>query len=59
MPALESLPLVAIAASAFLFGSRVRSRADALTYRGWLRRFLWVMVLLLLGQFAQLMLARG
>jgi hypothetical protein len=59
MPGLESLPLVAIAAIACLFGSRIRARADAQTYRGWLRKFLWVMVMLLLGQFAQLMLLRG
>lgn len=56
---LGTMPLVAIASIAFLFGSRVRSRADEQTYRGWLRKFLWVMVLLLLGQFARLMLLRG
>lgn len=54
-----SLPLVAVAAIAFLIGSRIRSRADAGTYRGWLRKFLWVMVVLLFAQFAQLTLARG
>ena len=56
---LGTLPLVAIAAIAFLIGSRVRSRADERTYRRWLRKFLWLMVVLLLGQFAHLMFLRG
>lgn len=56
---LGTLPLVAIASLAFLIGSRVRRRADEQTYRGWLRKFLWVMVVLLLWQFARLMLLRG
>jgi hypothetical protein len=30
---------------------RVRSRIDAATYRRWLRGALWVMALLLIGQF--------
>jgi uncharacterized membrane protein YfcA len=54
-----TLPLVAVAALAFLAGSRIRSRSDATTYRGWLRKFIWAMVALLLAQFAQLMIARG
>jgi len=29
----------------------VRSRIDAVTYRRWLRAALWVMALLLIGQF--------
>jgi uncharacterized membrane protein YfcA len=56
---LGSLPLVAVAAIAVLCGSRIRTRADAQTYRGWLRKFLWVMVVLLFAQFAQLMLSRA
>jgi uncharacterized membrane protein YfcA len=32
-------------------GMRVRSRIDAATYRRWLRAALWVMALLLIGQF--------
>jgi uncharacterized protein len=54
-----TLPLVAIAAIAFLIGSRVRSRADEQTYRGWLRKFMWVMVVLLLAQFSHLMFLRS
>jgi len=42
-----TLPSVA----ALFVGMRVRSRIDAATYRRWLRGALWVMVLLLVGQF--------
>jgi uncharacterized protein len=54
-----TLPLVAVAALAFLAGSRIRSRSDAATYRGWLRKFIWAMVALLLAQFGLLMFARA
>jgi hypothetical protein len=37
---------------ALLFGMRLRERIDALTYRAWLHRALWLMVALLVGQFA-------
>jgi uncharacterized membrane protein YfcA len=37
--------------AALLAGMRVRSRIDAVTYRRWLRAALWVMALLLIGQF--------
>lgn len=37
--------------AALLFGMRIRSRIDAAAYRGWLRKALWVMAVLLLGQF--------
>jgi len=43
-----SVPAVA----ALAFGMRVRDRIDALTYRAWLRKALWVMALLLILQFA-------
>ena len=43
-----SLPSVA----ALFAGMRLRSRIDAETYRRWLRKALWVMALLLIGQFA-------
>jgi uncharacterized membrane protein YfcA len=37
--------------AALFVGMRVRSRIDAATYRRWLRAALWVMALLLIGQF--------
>jgi uncharacterized membrane protein YfcA len=37
--------------AALFVGMRVRSRIDAVTYRRWLRAALWVMALLLIGQF--------
>ena len=35
-----------------LAGMRLRSRIDAATYRKWLRKALWVIALLLIGQLA-------
>jgi uncharacterized protein len=40
------------AVAALYVGMRVRDRIDAATYRRWLRAALWVMAILLLGQFA-------
>ena len=37
--------------AALVVGMRVRSRIDAVTYRRWLREALWVMAVLLIGQF--------
>ena len=37
--------------AALFVGMRVRSRIDAVTYRRWLRAALWIMALLLIGQF--------
>jgi len=37
--------------AALFVGMRVRSRVDAVTYRRWLRAALWVMAVLLVGQF--------
>ena len=37
--------------AALFFGMRIRSRIDAAAYRRWLRKALWVMAVLLLGQF--------
>jgi chromate transport protein ChrA len=37
--------------AALFVGMRVRSRIDAATYRRWLRGALWVMAVLLIGQF--------
>ena len=39
--------------AALLAGMRVRDRIDAQTYRAWLRKALWVMVVLLLLQFSR------
>ena len=47
------LPSVA----ALVAGMRVRDRIDAQTYRAWLRKALWVMVVLLLLQFSRSVLA--
>ena len=46
-----TLPFAAIAAAALLVGMRVRDCVDADTYRRWLRRVLWVMVVVLTVQF--------
>jgi uncharacterized membrane protein YfcA len=49
--------LVVPTVGALLAGMRLRSRIDAQTYRRWLRGALWVMALLLLGQFSTRVLA--
>ena len=48
-----SVPAVAALAA----GMRVRSRIDAQTYRGWLRKALWLMAILLVLQFSHSALA--
>jgi uncharacterized membrane protein YfcA len=48
--AVAGLSVPAVAALAF--GMRMRERIDAETYRGWMRKALWVIVALLLGQFS-------
>jgi uncharacterized protein len=48
-----TLPSVA----ALVAGMRVRDRIDAQTYRAWLRKALWVMVVLLLLQFSRAVFA--
>jgi len=45
------------AVAALVAGMRVRDRIDAQTYRSWLRKALWVMVVLLLLQFSRSVLA--
>jgi uncharacterized membrane protein YfcA len=49
---LATLPLAVIAAGTVLAGIRFRSRVDAMTYRGWLKKALFVIALLLLLQYA-------
>lgn len=46
-----TLPLAALAAAALLLGMRVRDRVDGATYRGWLRKALAVMALILVAQY--------
>lgn len=48
---LDTLPLVAIATLTVIYGVRVRTRLDAVSYRIWLRRALFVMALVLLAQY--------
>jgi hypothetical protein len=40
------------AVAALAAGMRMRDRIDAQTYRGWLRKALWIMALVLIGQFS-------
>jgi uncharacterized protein len=49
--------LVVPSVAALFAGMRLRARIDAATYRRWLRGALWVMALLLLGQFSTHVLA--
>lgn len=49
---LVTLPLAMIAAGTVLAGIRIRGRVDAITYRGWLKKALFVIALLLLAQYA-------
>lgn len=46
-----TLPFAAVALAALLVGMRIRDRVEAETYRRWLRRVLWAMVLILAGQY--------
>jgi uncharacterized membrane protein YfcA len=46
-----TLPFAAVALAALLVGMRIRDGVDADTYRRWLRRVLWAMVLILSGQY--------
>lgn len=49
---LTTLPLAVIAAGTVLAGIRIRGRVDAMTYRGWLKKALFAIALLLLLQYA-------
>ncbi len=48
---LITLPLAVVAVIALLWGIRVRSNVDAVTYRGWLKRALFAIALILLAQY--------
>lgn len=49
---LITLPLAVVATITVFHGVRVRNRIDAATYRQWLRRALFVMAVILVGQYA-------
>jgi len=55
----STLPLMVLAVAMWLIGMRVRSRVEAATYMNWLRKFMWVMVGLLLAQYARYLLVRA
>jgi uncharacterized membrane protein YfcA len=50
--AAATLPMALAAAGTLLLGMRIRERVDAETYRGWLRKVLMVIALILVVQFA-------
>jgi uncharacterized membrane protein YfcA len=52
-----TLPLVAIGIAAFFVGLRIRNRIDAPTYRLWVKRALFVIALVLLGQYGYSLIA--
>ena len=56
---LFAVPWIVLALVALPLGRKVHLRISPQTYTNWLRWFLWAMVVLLLVQFARLMLARG
>jgi uncharacterized membrane protein YfcA len=49
---LATLPLAVAASAGTIVGVKIRNRIEAQTYRMWLKRALFVMALILLGQFA-------
>ncbi len=55
---LLSLPWALVGVSTLFFGERIRRRTSTATYLGWLRKFLWAMVVLLAFQFARMMWQR-
>ena len=50
---MAATPLLGVGALAV--GERVRRRVHVETYMGWLRKFLWAMVVLLIFQFVSVM----
>ena len=54
---LATLPFLAIGVAGSLTGVRLRNRVDAPTYRTWVKRALFVISLVLLGQYAYSLLA--
>ena len=48
----STLPWAALAVVTLVIGQHVRGRVSPTTYVSWLRKFLWAMAILLIGQFA-------
>ena len=55
---LVTLPLAVLGTATLLAGIRIRDRVDAVTYRGWLKKFLFAMALVLLAQYGWASLVR-
>jgi uncharacterized membrane protein YfcA len=55
---LYSLPWALLGVATLFFGERIRRRTSTTVYLGWLRKFLWAMVVLLVLQFLRMMWAR-
>jgi uncharacterized membrane protein YfcA len=55
---LATVPWAVVAAAGLVAGRRVHRRVGTESYARWLRRFLWVMVVLLIVQFAWAMAKR-
>jgi len=55
---LYMLPWALLGVATLFFGERIRRRTSTTIYLGWLRKFLWVMVVLLVFQFLRMMWAR-
>jgi uncharacterized membrane protein YfcA len=54
---LATLPFVAIGVAGSLIGVRIRNRIDAVTFRVWVKRALFVIALGLLGQYGYSLVA--
>ncbi|MCU0898528.1 MAG: sulfite exporter TauE/SafE family protein [Burkholderiales bacterium] len=52
----STLPWAGLAVVTLVIGQHVRGRVSPTTYVSWLRKFLWAMAILLIGQFAWTML---
>jgi uncharacterized protein len=55
---LYSVPWALLGVATLFFGERIRRRTSTAVYLGWLRRFLWAMVVLLVFQFLRMMWVR-
>lgn len=55
---LYSLPWALLGVATLFFGERIRRRTTTTVYLGWLRKFLWAMVVLLVLQFMRMMWSR-
>jgi hypothetical protein len=55
---IAALPWALLGVSTLFYGERIRRRASTTVYQGWLRQFLWAMVVLLVFQFVRMMWER-